>query len=125
MKPLFPSAKEALLRGQMDLLVDTFKLAMVSGYTYDDTDALLADVIEVVGTPEVITVTNVSGGVAIVDDIVFPDVTGTDPITGLIAYQDGSTALLCYVDQRADTVPLGIVPNGGDLTFSFDHLVKI
>lgn len=125
MKVVWPSAKEALLRGDMDLLVDTFKLVMVAGYVYDATDELLADVAETTGDAVIVTVTSVDGGVVLVSDVVFPDVTGDDPITGLIAYQDGSGQLLSYTDQRGDTVPLSIVPNGGDLTFSFDHLVKI
>lgn len=124
MRIIYPTGKTALLRGQVDLLADTIKLVPVAGYTYDETDAVLADVGALAAAPVIVSVTNVSAGQAICDDVTFPALAGSADVTGLIIYQDPNR-LLAYVDQRADTVPIGVTPTGGDVTFSFDYLLKI
>jgi hypothetical protein len=121
---IYPSGKTALLRGQVDLMVDTIKVALVAGYTYDDTDTTLADIGTLAAPGVIVSMTSVSNGQAVCADVTFTALTGSSDITGLVIYQDPDT-LLAYVDGRADTVPISITPNGADVTFTFDYLIKI
>jgi hypothetical protein len=111
----------------MDLEVDTFKAQLVTGTTFfDPADVNLADVTGLIGTAVTLTGITVTDGVATAADVVFPDVGGTDPIQGVIVFRDGSPApLLAYMNQRRDTVPIDVTPTGGDVTLTFDYLVKI
>jgi hypothetical protein len=123
---IYPAGKELLLRGGVDFMVDTIKVAMVGTYTYDATDTTIADVAGIIGTAQIVSVNAVTGGVVTIDDVIFADVGGIAHVTGLVAYRDGTPfPLLAYANQRADTIPIDVAPTGGDITFSFDHLMKI
>jgi hypothetical protein len=124
----YPSALNAVLRGDVHFLTDTFKAQLVGDpFTFDTADTALADVTGAIGAAVNVSVISITGGRVLVNDITFPDVSGTEPITALVVYQDtaGTDPLICCIDRRADTVPIGVIPNGGDLTFSFNYLVKI
>lgn len=124
MRAVYPAGKTALLKGEVDMLTDTIKVALVAGYVYDATDAVIADVGPLAAPGVITTVTDVTGGRALCADVVFNNLTGAAVIDGLVIYKDGG-ALLGYCSQRADTVPIGVTPNGGDVTFTFDFLIKV
>lgn len=126
MRVLYPSGKTALLRGQMDLEVDTFKAQLCGPGAFDPADVNALDVTGLIGPAVTLSGIDVLDGVARVNDVTFPDVGGTTHVTGVIVFQDGDPApLLCFTDQRADTVPLNVTPTGGDITLTFDYLVKL
>lgn len=126
MRVLYPSAKTALLRGQMDLEVDTFRAQLVGPGAFDPADVNVADLSGLIGPAVTLTGIDVTDGVARVNDITFPDIGGATHVTGVVVFKEGSPApLLSFTDQRADTVPLDIEPTGGDITLTFDYLVKL
>lgn len=124
MRNIYPAAKTAFLRGQVDLVTDTIKAQLTTGGTYDANDAAIGDVAGLLGSPVIITGITVTNGIADGDDIVFPDVGGAAHVTGVVLFKDGGT-LISFCDQRADTVPLDITPNGGDITMTFQYLVRL
>jgi hypothetical protein len=124
MRVIYPSGKDALLRGDVDMLADTIKVALVSGYVYDAADTVIADIGAIAAPGVIVSVTDVSGGRALCADVVFNNLSGANVIDGLIIYRDPDV-LLGYCSQRADTTPVSVTPNGGDVTFSFDFLIKI
>ncbi len=127
MRVIYPVGKEALLRGQIDLMTDTIKAQLVGAYTYQPADADVDDLTDLVGAPLIVSVTDVTGGVALCADLVYVDL-GGNTVTGIVIYQDNTPdpgVLIAYTNQRADTVPINVVPNGADVTFSFDFLLKI
>jgi hypothetical protein len=121
---IYPAGKTALLRGQVDMLTDTIRVALVSGYVYDAAHATLADVGPLAAPGTIASITDVIEGRAVCEDITYPDLAGAGVINGLVVYRDPDV-LLAFMDQRADTVPIAVTPNGGDVTFSFDYLIKI
>jgi hypothetical protein len=124
---LYPTGKQALLRGQIDLETDTIKAQLVGGYTYDAAHNDTSDLTGLVGSPVIVDVTDTTGGTALCADLVYNNLSGAD-VTGIAFYKDNTPApgtLLTYCDQRADTVPINVEPNGGDVTFTFDFLLKI
>lgn len=123
MRVIYPVGKEALLRGQIDLMTDTIKAQLVGAYTYQPADADVDDLVDLVGAPLIVSVTDVAGGIALCADLVYVDL-GGNTVTGIVFYQDAGP-LIAYTNQRADTVPINVVPNGADVTFSFDFLLKI
>lgn len=125
MRAVYPSAKTAFLRGQVDLLADTIKAQLVGAYTYDPAHVDTDDLTGLVGTAVIVSVTDVANGVALCADLIYADLTGAD-VTGIAFYRDGIPGtLLSFTDQRGDTTPLAVTPNGGDVTFTFDYLLKI
>lgn len=131
MSAIYTAARTAILKADVDFDVDTIKIALAGEtFVFDDTHVHLADITGLLpATPVIVGVNAVEGGRVLVDDVTFDAVGGTDHVRALVAYHDSGTPatspLLCAIDGRADTVPLDIVPNGGDLTFSFNYLVKI
>jgi len=121
-RAIYPAGKTAFLRGQVDMVTDTIRAQLVSS-AYDPNDTVITDVAGHVGVSVVLSGVTVTNGVADGDDIVFPDVTG-EPVKAVVLYKDGGT-LISYADQRADTLPIDITPNGGDITMTFQYLVKI
>lgn len=121
----YPSAKAALLAGQVDFTGGAVKMLLVSAsYTRADTDEVLSDIPggAVVAGPVPVSVTAVTGGVVTVGDVTFPLVAGAD-VAGAVVYQDSgspSTSLLLgYLDERTDTAPFVYTPNGGDILVEF------
>lgn len=131
MSQWYMAARTAALQGDIDFEVDTIRLALTGySFTLDDTDTHLADVTGLLGVSHVIAnVTSVANGRVQVADALFNDVSGPDHVTGLLVYKDtgdpATAPLIAHVNARADTVPIDVAPNGGDLTFSFNYLVKI
>lgn len=129
MTAVYMAGRDAMLRGQVDFMADTIKVALVGDdFTFDDTDETLSDVTVLAVDHVVLSPTAVTNGRVTVEDVTFPSVTGAD-IGGLVVYKDtgdpATSTLIAAIDGRADTVPLDITPNGGDIVFSFNYLVKI
>lgn len=131
MSAIYTAARTALLKANIDFDVDTIHLALAGeSFVFDDTHVYLSDVAGLLPVVhQVVSVTGVDAGRVLIADVVFADVGGADNIRALVAYRDTgdplTSPLICAVDGRADTVPLNVAPNGGDLTFSFNYLVKI
>jgi hypothetical protein len=125
---VYPFAVDRFLRGQIDVDSDTFKLQLVGAYIRDDTDTVLADVAPfLIGTAQTIAVTSVAAGeVYATTPVTFPAVPAGPSILALVLYVDDADdhLIACY-DRRGDLVPLDVVPNGGELTFTFDLLFKL
>jgi hypothetical protein len=126
---VYSVAKDGLLTGLFDLSSATLTAELVTTYTYDDTDATMLDVSTSPGEQAPVTGVTVAKGVVTSDDITFGTVGGTDAVTGIIVYVNagtraGSTPLV-FTDQRIDSLAINVTPNGGDITFSFDFLLKI
>jgi hypothetical protein len=127
---VYPSAKDALLRGQLDLLVDTLKVRMLGDYVYDPADVFHSDLTNVIGSAVQVTVASVADGLAIANDITFPNVVSGTTVKGLAVYRDAvtpeSSPLIAYLDRRADSTLLGVIPNGADITFTFtNYLIRL
>jgi hypothetical protein len=129
---IYPSARTALLTGQINMLTDTVMLVPLdSTYTYDETDRHLNDVTTTpVATAQIVSVIDVTDGEVHVQPITFPGVADGTTITGLVAYIDAGTPavspLLGFTNRRGDTVTLSVPGTGGDITFTFDdYLLKI
>jgi hypothetical protein len=120
---VYPAGKTAMLRGQLDMMADTIRAQLVSS-PYEPTDEVIADVTGLIGSSVIITGIDVVNGQATADDITFPAVGGSTHVTGVVLYKDGGT-LISFSDQRADTVPIDITPNGGDITMTYAYLVRI
>lgn len=125
MNHVYPKALEAMLQGDVDVVGGTVKVVAVSAaYVYStghehlddvDADARLATA--------TLTVTGVTGGRVDADDFTLSSVPTGDTLTGLIVYQDtGSEAtstLLAYIDRKADTVPISVGTNDGDINVTW------
>lgn len=131
MSAIYTAARTAMLAGDIDFDADPIRLALAGpGFTFDDTDVHVADVTGLLPIAHgTVVVNDITGGRVLVGDVTFANVGGTDHIRALVAYVDAGLAatspVICAIDVRADTVPLDVTPNGGDLTFTFNYLVKI
>lgn len=127
----YSAGRSALLAGDIDFDADTIALALVGpDYVFDDTQTHLSEVAGLLAVPHVIaSVTTINAGRVLVADVVFPNIGGATHVTGLVVYRNSgdpdTSVLIAAVTTRADTVPLDIAPNGGDITFSFNYLVKV
>jgi len=123
---IYPKYKQALLDddSSIDLndltvkvaLIDTNDVAYNAAHDfYDDISAA------VVGTPQTIANTTVTGGLFDGDNVTFTSVTG-DPCEALIIYIDTGTAgtsrLVAYIDTGVTGLP--VTPNGGDITITWN-----
>lgn len=130
MSAVYPSAKTALLRGQLDLLVDTVKAVMVEDHPFNPVDAVFTDLTDTLGSPVQVSVANVADGIAIANDVTFNAVANGATVKGLVVYRDsgtpGTSELIAHLDRRADSTILGVATNGGSITFSFtNYLIKL
>lgn len=122
---VYPKALAALMSADIDLPADTVKLVLVSGaYTASTSHEFLSDVGagHRVATSPALTTKAVTSGVFTADDPTFSAVAAGPAVRGWIAYVDtgveATSRLLCYVDHRADSVPLEIITNGDDITLT-------
>jgi hypothetical protein len=119
---LYPKAKEAFLAADIDMQVDTIKIALVDTgeYSYDNAHQYRSDIanIAVISTATLANKTIVSG-VFDADDATFTSVSGAN-CEALIIFQDtgdqATSRLIAYIDSATG---LPILPNGGDITVAF------
>ena len=118
---LYPSFKELLLGGDIDLANDTIKAALVDTgtYTYSSAHDFYNDVSGVVGTPQTLASKTITGGVFDAADIAYTAVSG-NTVEAIIIYKDtGNTAtspLIAYIDSATG---LPVTPNGGDINVAW------
>lgn len=115
---IFPSAKKAFLDGDIDLLVDTIKVALIDTgvYTYSAAHDFYNDISGVVGTPGTLDNKTTTGGVFDADDEVIASVSGAT-IEAVLIYKDtgnpATSPVIAFVDG------LSLTPNGGNITVQF------
>lgn len=115
----YPIGLKAILDGDIDLLVDTIKVALIDTgtYTYSSAHDFYNDLSGVVGTPGTLDSKTTTGGVFDVADEAFTAVSGAT-VEAVVIYKDtGNTAtsqLICYLDG------LTLTPNGGSVTLQFN-----
>jgi hypothetical protein len=117
---LYPSFKELLLKGDIDLENDTIKAALIDSadYTYSSAHDFYNDVSAgTVGTPGTLASKTVASGVFDAADLTISSVTG-DPCEAVIIYKDTGNAatspLIAYIDG------ITVTPNGGNITIQWD-----
>lgn len=115
---LYPAAKEALLTGQIDWATNDIRCSLIRSYTYDNTDATIADVTggggEVVQSSASFTTKTTALGVADADDVTFDTVGAGADITSVIIFVEGATdadrKVIAYIDGG-----LPVTPDGTDI----------
>jgi len=119
---LYPIGKKALLDADIDLLVDTIKVALVDTgtYTYSAAHDFYDDVSAgVVGTPVTLGTKTTTAGVFDSADPTWTSVSGST-VEAIVMYKDtgvaGTSALIAYYDTGITGLPL--TPNGGNVTYT-------
>jgi len=119
---LYASAKKKILDADIDLLVDTIKVALIDTNDvsfsaahdfYDDISAA------VVGTPVALGTKTTTDGAFDSADPTWSAVTG-DVCEAIVMYKDtgvaGTSALIAWYDTGITGLP--VTPNGGDITYT-------
>lgn len=122
---IYPIYKAAILASlsNSDIDTGTVKVALVDTgtYTYSAAHDFYNDLSGVVGTPQTIANTTVTGGLFDGDNVTFTSVTGNS-VEALVIYIDtGNTAtsrLVAYIDTGQTGLP--VTPNGGNITITWD-----
>lgn len=118
------TAISAMISGSAAL--GPLKAVMVDGtFIFDPVDTVLADITGTVGTAVTVNVAGIEGGVLRVDPFSFIGVPEGDTVRGLVFYLNANHLLLCHVNYRADTTPVSVDTDGGNITFTFDRLLKL
>lgn len=102
----FPKGAEKLLRGQINVVADTVKVALIpQGYTFSTTHEFLSSIGTPVGTAQTLANKTVTGGVLDADDVSFGALASGSTIAGVVLYKDTGNAstspLLAIKDQGA------------------------
>lgn len=129
MTAVYPKALAAFLSGAVDCTTDTIRALLVNdSYTYDSGDEFLDDVPSGarIDTPQTLGSKTVTGGLFAAASSTFPDVPAGDTATGVVVYADiGGTdstrRLLAYMNRRADTLPISIDTDGGDIVIAWPN----
>lgn len=122
---IYPIYKAALLGGSSNIDMDggTVKVALIDTgtYTYSTAHDFYNDLSGVVGTPQAIANTTVTGGLFDGDNVTFTAVSGAS-VEALVIYIDtGNTAtsrLVAYIDTGVTGLP--VTPNGGDISITWN-----
>jgi hypothetical protein len=121
---VYPKAKEAFLKGDLDLDLDVrIILIDTADYTYNAAHDFLSDVDAGarVATSGALTGKTFTNGVFDADDVVLSSVTG-DASEAVIVYRhtgtESTSNLVAYVDSAASGLP--VTPNGSNITIAFD-----
>ncbi|WP_329114473.1 hypothetical protein [Streptomyces sp. NBC_01353] len=117
---LYPSFKQALLGGDIDLAADDIRAVIVdtADYTYSAAHDFLDDVAAGarVAASSALGSKTITGGVFDAADVTFSAVTG-DSVEAIVLYKhtgsDATASLIAYIDG------VSVTPNGGDLTASW------
>lgn len=117
---LYPSFKQLLLGGDIDLVNDTIKCVLIdtADDSYSVTDDNLDDIAVAarVGTPQALASKTITGGVFDAADVVFTAVTG-DRTEAVLIYKDTETestsSLIAWIEGS-------VTPNGGNITVQWD-----
>lgn len=122
---LYPSFKKLLLDGDIDLLNDTIKVALIDTgtYTYNSAHDFWDDAVAgVIGTPVALGSKTTTAGVFDAANSTVSAVSG-NTVEALILYKDTGTnstsPLIAYIDTVSAGLP--VTPNGGDITITWDN----
>ncbi len=122
---VYPTGLAAILSADVDVLVDTIKVALISSsYTYSAAHDFYNDVSTyVIGTPATLGTKAVSGGEFTAANSTFTAVLTGSTVAGLVVYKDTGNAatsqLLAYICRKADSVPIVVATTGGDITVAW------
>lgn len=118
---LYPKARQAFARAEIDYDVDDIVLLLVDNtYVYDAAHEFLDDVAgtAIVATSPVFTGKDSTDGILDAADVTLPAVTGDD-VVGVIIVQDtgvaGTSHLIAYFDSTSSSVLIDVPPDGSDL----------
>ena len=120
---IYPAAKDSFLKGEIDLIDDTIKIALVDTgtYTYNAAHDFYNDLSGVIGTPVALGSKTVSSGVFDAADATFTTPSSGTSVEALVIYKDtGNTAtsnLIAYIDTGTG---LPFTSNGADVDIVFD-----
>lgn len=119
---VYPTGLDAILSGDVDLLVDTIKAVLVTdGYVYSATHDFLDDV----GAPDRISTATLSGksvasGVFYAADTTWTAPPSGDTVAAIVIYRDSglatSSQLLAYIERKADTSSIDVDTNDANIT---------
>lgn len=124
---LYDPAREAFLNGEVDWSDDDIKVFLLdSSYTFSAAHDALGDID---GGARLATSDNLSGktttdGVADASDVTFAAVPAGDTITQVVVFKDegfGAGVPLVYIDTLADTNPISIATNDGDIVLRWSN----
>lgn len=124
----YKKGAEARLNADVDLLLDSIKIALIdlNDYTPDyATDQFLSDIpgAAIVATSSPLTGKSTASGIFDADDVVLTTVSG-DQSEAVLIYQDtgaaGSSRLLWLFDSTG-TPGLPVTPNGTNITVTWNN----
>jgi hypothetical protein len=100
---LYPIGKKAILDADVDLLVDTIKVAAVSSsYTYSAAHDFYNDLTGVIGTPATLASKTTTGGTFDAADLAPAFTSVATNIAALVIYEDtgnvATSTLIAYID---------------------------
>ncbi len=121
---IYPKAKEAFLKADIDLENDTIRAVLIDtgAYTYNSAHDFYNDLSGVVGTESgAFASKTFTNGVFDAADITFSAVTG-NTVEAIVIFKDTGTtttdALIAYIDSASSGLP--VTPNGGDITVTWN-----
>lgn len=130
---LFDPGREGFLDGSIDWDTATIKVALVRGYTFSASHKFVSDVTGAGGvlaaTSAALTSKTATNGVADAGDVTFTAVASNAANHYLLLFQSSAVTgggdvaataqrLIAYIDTGTN---LPVVPNGGDVTVSWDN----
>lgn len=121
---VYTKAKEAFLGADIDLMVDTINVALVSTSYAPSAAHVFASSVSsfFVGTPQALTGKSITNGIFDADDVTFLAVSGPT-VKGYLFYKDTGSLATSPVIFWKDTAVAGLplVPNGGAVTITFSN----
>ncbi len=118
---LYASALEAFLKGEIDLINDTIRIALIDtgvvsfSAAHDYFDDVVAGVI---GTPTALASKTVTGGVFDSADVSVPSVSGATVEAAVLYKWSGANATSALIEWIDDATGLTLTPNGGDVNIT-------
>ena len=121
---LYETGRNAFLKGEIDYLSDTIKMALMSNlYAPDLSNDVYFNQISsfVLGTPQTLSNKTASAGVADCDDIVFPAIVAGSTISYILIYKDTGYDAASQLIAVFDSVfGLPFATNGSTITITID-----
>jgi len=121
---VYPKAKEAFLKADIDLENDVIRAVLIDTgtYTYNASHNAYDDLSGVVGTESgALASKTFTNGTFDAADITFTGVTG-NTVEAIVLFKDTGTPandlLIAYIDSATSGLPL--TPNGGDVVVSWN-----
>lgn len=122
MNQVYPITISAFGVGDLDWVADTFKARLLDAdYTFSAAHDFLADVPAGarLGSPVALSGKTTTAGSFHASDLTFTSVAAGGTVRALLVYRDtgveATSQLVTYTDTRADTVPISVPTNGGDI----------